>query len=235
MNILAAFYPGDGVVLVALATLLQVTLITFLALLLMRLAKRRGAARRHAVGVSALVVLLVSPLLAWFASSKMALVDVALPRFGGQGDPDAVALQNHLEPWGPIMRLHPEPIVLTDEMQTRDRAYWDALSNRLLGLTSFARDPLGQKAFAELRSAIAGLYRRHGRLEEAEYAYKQAVQLCPIYTGASWGLADLHDGTGRRGEAREVLTRFKALAPERNHKQLEKWLQRLDEEEEKGI
>jgi len=144
-------------------------------------------------------------------------------------------LQNHLEPWGPIMRLHPEPIVLTDEMQARDRAYWDALSNRLLGLTSFARDPLAQKAFAELRSAIAGLYRQQGRLEQAEYAYKQAVQLCPIYTGASWGLADLYDRTGRRDEAREVLTRFKALAPERNHKQLEKWLKRLDEQEEKGI
>ncbi len=42
-------------------------------------------------------------------------------------------------------------------------------------------------------------------------------------------MATLYDETGRLDDAREVLTRFKTLAPERDHKELKKWLKQLEE------
>lgn len=133
----------------------------------------------------------------------------------------------YLEPYGIIMKINAEPLPGPDEnptlwrdLITRDRQYWDALSADLQSNPRFRRDDVAQKTFSKLRSAIGGLYAARATmpgttgqnqmvlLDEAEYAFKQAVELCPDSPEANFRLAQLYVQRGRSDEAEQVLVEY---------------------------
>ena len=118
----------------------------------------------------------------------------------------------HLRPCGVIMKLEKEPLPppeqnpqLWNDIKARDRTYWDGLSKELLARSEFRRDSDARKTFAKLRCAIAGVYGSHGLFAESEYAFQQALGLCPESPETSFRLANLYEHDGRYAEARRVM------------------------------
>jgi uncharacterized membrane protein YhaH (DUF805 family)/tetratricopeptide (TPR) repeat protein len=114
----------------------------------------------------------------------------------------------YLTPHGIIMKLNNEPTEITPEIVKNDRDFWDWYVNRLVSDSKFIRDIVARKTFSKLRSAIAGLYVSRGNMAEAEYAFKQAVQLYPISPEAVFRLAELYMRQKRFDDAGSVVSRF---------------------------
>ena len=91
---------------------------------------------------------------------------------------------------------------LWQEIVARDRAYWNKLTAELLARGDFRRNDAATECFSKLRVAIAGVYAFRNLRSEAEYAYNQALQLCPQNVEASSRLSELYDVPRRYGEAR---------------------------------
>ena len=87
----------------------------------------------------------------------------------------------------------------------RDRAYWDKLCADFEARPEFRRDSDAQKTFSKLRSAIGGLYAYHHMIGPAEYAYRQALALCPESPEANFRLAQLYIEQNRVDDALDVL------------------------------
>ncbi len=120
----------------------------------------------------------------------------------------------YLEPHGLILRLHPEPIEITEETIENDRAFWDWYTEKLLNDRRFKRDIVARKTFSKLRSAIAGIYVYRRNFEEAEHAFQQAVDLYPLSPEASFRLADMYMQQRRLTKAREVIAALLEGDPE---------------------
>ncbi|MFA7256766.1 MAG: tetratricopeptide repeat protein, partial [Kiritimatiellales bacterium] len=116
----------------------------------------------------------------------------------------------YLTPHGLIMKINNEPTALTPEMVKNDHEFWDWYVARLTGDSKFLRDVVARKTFSKLRSAIAGLYAARGNMAEAEYAFKQAVELYPLSPEAVFRLADLYMREHRLDKAHEVVSDFSA-------------------------
>ncbi len=115
----------------------------------------------------------------------------------------------YLEPYGIILKINHDPIPeLTPEMVARDRAYWDALFNDLHNDPRFNRDDVAQKTFSKLRSAGGGLYAFHHLASEAEYAFKQAIALCPDGPDGNFRLAQFYVEAGRFDDGLAVLAEY---------------------------
>ena len=114
----------------------------------------------------------------------------------------------YLTPHGLIMKINNEPTALTPELVKNDHEFWDWYVKRLTGDQKFERDIVARKTFSKLRSAIAGLYAARGNMNEAEYAFKQAVELYPLSPEATFRLADLYMRLRRFDEAESVIDRF---------------------------
>jgi predicted Zn-dependent protease len=114
-----------------------------------------------------------------------------------------------LEPYGVIFRLTTEPQAqLRAQSLAHDRAYWDALTRELLADPRFRRDDEAQRHFAKLRTAIGGLYAYRKLPQEAEYAYRQALALCPDSYEAHVRLAQLYGEQNRCAEGRQLLENY---------------------------
>ena len=117
----------------------------------------------------------------------------------------------YMEPHGIILKINKEPLAQIDAaMIERDRKYWDALTEDLKNDPRFHRDDVAQKTFSKLRSAIGGLYAYRRLINDAEYAYKQAVELCPDSPEANFRLAQLYVETGRFDDSLDILNRYQA-------------------------
>ena len=114
----------------------------------------------------------------------------------------------YLTPHGLIMKINNQPTKITKEMIKNDHDFWDWYVGRLVSDSKFTRDIVARKTFSKLRSAIAGLYDARGEKAEAEYAFKQAVQLYPLSPEATFRLANLYMSTRRFDEARAVISAF---------------------------
>ena len=116
----------------------------------------------------------------------------------------------YLTPHGLIMKINNEPTEITPEMVKNDHEFWDWYVKRLVGDSKFTRDIVARKTFSKLRSAIAGLYAVRGNMAEAEYAFKQAVELYPLSPEAVFRLADLYMRERRLDDAYKVVSEFAA-------------------------
>jgi thioredoxin-like negative regulator of GroEL len=115
----------------------------------------------------------------------------------------------YLEPYGIIFKINKNPLPrLTPEMVARDRAYWDALFEELRGDPRFRRDDVAQKTFSKLRSSIGGLYAFRRMSTDAEYAFQQAIALCPDSPEGNFRLAQLYVESGRFDDAVAVLAEY---------------------------
>jgi tetratricopeptide (TPR) repeat protein len=112
----------------------------------------------------------------------------------------------YLEPHGLIMKINKEPLPsLTTEMVKNDTEFWNWYANRLLNNRKFQRDSVARKSFSKLRCAIAGLYAYRRMFNEAEAAFRQAVNLYPGSPEANFRLADLYLQSGRFADAKEIM------------------------------
>jgi thioredoxin-like negative regulator of GroEL len=116
----------------------------------------------------------------------------------------------YLTPHGLIMKINNEPTAITPEMVKNDHEFWDWYVNRLVSDKKFIRDVCARKTFSKLRSAIAGLYVARGNMAEAEYAFKQSVELYPLSPEAVFRLTDLYMRQRRFDEARKIVSDFLA-------------------------
>ena len=115
----------------------------------------------------------------------------------------------YLEPFGIIFRLNKDPVPqLAPNIIARDHARWDALFEDLHNDPRFQRDEAAQKTFSRLRSAIGGLYAFRRMVPEAEYAFHQAISLCPESPDANFRLAQFYVELGRYDDALAVLEDF---------------------------
>jgi tetratricopeptide (TPR) repeat protein len=118
----------------------------------------------------------------------------------------------YMEPFGIILKINKEPLPgITPEMVKRDTDYWDALFKDLKDDPKFHRDDVAQKTFSKLRSAIGGLYAYRRMVKEAEYAFRQAIQLCPESPEANFRLAQLFVEIGRFEDGVNVLEGYQKL------------------------
>lgn len=112
----------------------------------------------------------------------------------------------YLEPYGLILRLNPQPLPVMDPATVgRDRRYWDELTRHLLEAPGFEHDVVARAVYSRARAGIAALYVHHGLYEDAEHAYRQALQLSPDNHSASLSLARLYLQQERFEEALQCL------------------------------
>ncbi len=84
-----------------------------------------------------------------------------------------------LSPHGLIMKINADETPYDEKRAAKDRDFWDWYVRRLLKDPMYRRDFAGQKSFSKLRAAIAGLYMKQGRRQEAAQAYRESVLLYP--------------------------------------------------------
>ena len=113
-----------------------------------------------------------------------------------------------LEPHGLIMKISRQPSQITPELIAKDRGFWNWYCKRLLADSAFKRDVVARKTFSKLRGAIAGLYAARGHFDEAESAFRQAVDLYPLSPEANFRLADVYLARGRYEDARKIINDF---------------------------
>lgn len=111
----------------------------------------------------------------------------------------------YLTPHGLIMKLNRKPTPLSDELLAQDRAFWNWYIEYLMTDMNFIRDITARKTFSKLRNSIAGLYQARGKFAEAEYAYRQSIQLYDLSPEGNFRLATLLKSLGRYGEAVELM------------------------------
>jgi tetratricopeptide (TPR) repeat protein len=112
----------------------------------------------------------------------------------------------YLEPHGPIMKLNKEPLERLDPtVIEQDREFWAKLSKKLLADPRFRANAEARKMYAKLRSAIGGLYVYRHLTNEAEAAFKQALELGPALREVPFRLAQLYVQMSRYDEAIAVL------------------------------
>lgn len=133
----------------------------------------------------------------------------------------------YLLPHGLILKLHRNPVALTDELIRKDRAFWDWYCKRLLDNPKFRRDVVARKSFSKLRGALAGLYVYRRRFDEAEYAFQQACALYPLSPEAYFRLADMYLQQNQFDRAIALMQEF--LVKDPNNDKAETYIDGLRE------
>ena len=120
----------------------------------------------------------------------------------------------YLEPYGIILKLSKEKVSqFSPSDVARDHAYWDSLFEQLMSNAKFERDGEARRTFSKLRTAIGDLYAFRKINEEAEYALKQAVALCPDAATANFRLAQFNVDSGQYDRAVETLNDYEKVDP----------------------
>jgi len=132
----------------------------------------------------------------------------------------------YLTPHGLIMKLNNKKTPISSEMIKNDREFWNWYCNRLLNNKKFLRDIVARKTFSKLRSAIAGLYEARGNYKEAEYAFKQALQLYDLSPEANFRLADMWSKMRKYDEGIDLIKQL--LKKDVNNDKARQFIARLE-------
>ena len=120
----------------------------------------------------------------------------------------------YLTPNGLIMKLNGERIDNLDpKLVENDHKFWGWYTPWLLGQSSFTRDICARKSFSKLRSAIAGIYDYRRMYEEAEYAFKQSIELYPLSPESNFRLAQMYMNMQRFEDAENLIRNFAEQDP----------------------
>ena len=115
----------------------------------------------------------------------------------------------YLTPHGLIMKLNDEPVASLDpQLVANDHAFWGWYTKWLLDQPAFCRDICARKSFSKLRSALAGIYDYRHMYDEAEYAFKQSIDLYPLSPEATFRLAQMYMNMQRFDDARKLIDDF---------------------------
>ncbi|MBI2442109.1 MAG: DUF2723 domain-containing protein [Lentisphaerae bacterium] len=120
----------------------------------------------------------------------------------------------YLIPHGLILKINKEPLSeLTPEMVKNDQDFWAWYYERLMNDRKFQRDVVARKTFSKLRCAIAGVYVFRRLMNDAEIAFRQAVNMYPASPEANFRMADMYLQMGRFAEAVQLLEANLAVDP----------------------
>ncbi|MBU1693762.1 MAG: DUF2723 domain-containing protein [Verrucomicrobia bacterium] len=134
----------------------------------------------------------------------------------------------YLTPHGLIMKINAEPLnALPADIVKNDHDFWGWYTARLMGNPKFDRDIVARKTFSKLRSAIAGLYAFRRQFDEAEYAFRQSIDLYDLSPEANYRLADILMQQRRFSEARELIEKF--LEKDKGNDRLRDFLKQISE------
>ncbi|MCX7010775.1 MAG: tetratricopeptide repeat protein [Kiritimatiellaeota bacterium] len=112
----------------------------------------------------------------------------------------------YLMPHGFILKLSSEPLAtLPPELVRKDHEFWDWQTRRLCSNWRYLHDAVAMRVFQKLRCAIGGVYAKRGMHAEAEYAFRQAIQLYPLGPEAPLRLAEIYTAQDRYDDARRVV------------------------------
>ena len=115
----------------------------------------------------------------------------------------------YLEPHGLILKINKNPISqIPPETVENDRAFWNWYTTRLMSNPKFQRDVVARKTFSKLRSAIAGLYSYRRMYVEADYAFRQALELYPLSPEGNFRLAEINMQQRKFAEAKSIIEEF---------------------------
>ena len=124
----------------------------------------------------------------------------------------------YLSPAGVIMKIEKDVLPspqqnpkLWQDIVAKDKAYWDKLTKEFTAREEFRRNADAKKSFSKMRSAIAGLYLFRGMMAEAEYAFRQSVELCPESPEGNFRLAELCMNQRRYADARQLIAAYLAI------------------------
>jgi Tfp pilus assembly protein PilF len=110
----------------------------------------------------------------------------------------------------------------------RDRSYWRALATDLFSDSRFQFDGDARRAYARRRFSFARLYQYRKLTEEAEAAYREAIEFWPEEPEIILGYADLLTGLNRSVEASALLSA--AVERDPYNKLLRQWFERVRED-----
>ena len=83
-------------------------------------------------------------------------------------------------PHGLCYEINHDPLpTLSPEIVAQDQSFWTNYINRLKKVNGFKEDELARHSFAKLRNTTGNIYHSRNMLPEAEFAYKQALELWP--------------------------------------------------------
>jgi len=120
----------------------------------------------------------------------------------------------YFEPHGLILKLAKEPMHKLDPYTVvHDRQFWDKLAKELLADSKFLANKEARRAYAKLRSTIGGVYAYRKLYDDAAYAYRQSIELCPDSPEANFRLAQLLLQTGQSEKAIELLEAYQKFDP----------------------
>lgn len=89
-------------------------------------------------------------------------------------------MYEYATPHGLLLKINSEPVKeISAEIIKRDREFWDRYTAFLISQPSYFQDPPAMRAFSKLRGSIGNLYMSKKMIDEAEYAYRQALTLAP--------------------------------------------------------
>ena len=121
----------------------------------------------------------------------------------------------YLSPAGVIMKIEKDPLPspqqnpkVWQDIFAKDKAYWDKLTKEFTAREEFRRNADAKKSFSKMRSAIAGLYLYRGMITEAEYAFRQSIELCPESPEGNFRLAELCMNQRRYADARKLIATY---------------------------
>ena len=111
-------------------------------------------------------------------------------------------------PNGLSYRLNKEPLAsLPPEVVAEDFRYWNEYVDRLLGDKNFHQDFDAKRSFSKLRNSTGNIYRARQMWNEAERAYRQALQLHPNNMESLVALSDILRAQKRWNEMAEIWDR----------------------------
>ena len=145
----------------------------------------------------------------------------------------------YLTPHGLIMKINRDTLPeIPPDLVQKDHAFWAWYAKYLLDNPKFTRDVVARKTFSKLRSAIAGLYawrgaqdspRRQEMYQEAEFAFRQAIDLYPLSPEANFRLADIFMQQRRFTDARQLIEDF--LKQDKHNDRVADFLKQIQETE----
>lgn len=107
---------------------------------------------------------------------------------------------------GPIMELRAAdgPNALSADVAARSLAWWQSTSQQLLADPEATGSSLTMRTYSKMVKAQGSLFAAHGLNDQAEQAYRLAIQLCPYNPEGVFGYVSLLTGQNRTQDALAV-------------------------------
>ncbi|MES2310125.1 MAG: DUF2723 domain-containing protein [Verrucomicrobiota bacterium] len=115
-------------------------------------------------------------------------------------------MYEYATPHGLLLKLNSEPVrEISAEILRKDREFWDQYTAFLISQPGYFEDPPATRSFSKLRCSIGNIYLYRKMFDEAEYAYRQALQLAPDHAEVIMRLSEVLLQKRRLQEAKELL------------------------------